>query len=315
VINVFLDATVAILGAIVLYLSKRYPSFRKFLPLNLLLVVSRVIFIASCILILRSQYEHYARFALSLAQSGLGAAIAVVIICIINRRYWYRDQNFVLETTFTCEDRMISSLGGSLNEEFHLFLIDGSLNEESHPFPIQRKLSLKDLKVITKTTEQDDKTTAYVYIQDVENELGEIEKNSDGKYPNVKIKVESQSEIETDIEVLVDDQLLKVLGLTFQQQAVTIATRIERKFDKMYAKIVVMGQDQKILHDLKVKIPPKDTSVAMSKSRNFDSSSSGKRTIKLARPKPKMNIPSNRLDFMKWKKCMIGSDFYKPNKL
>jgi hypothetical protein len=86
-INVSFDIIVAVLALLAFRLGYMCLSFpHELLFLSLLLVISRLVFLVPYILILMfPQYEYYARFALSLAQSVCGLAIAVVVIYIMYR--------------------------------------------------------------------------------------------------------------------------------------------------------------------------------------------------------------------------------------
>jgi hypothetical protein len=85
-INMFFDAAVIIVAVVPFCLSDTRCSLHRFLLLGFLLVISRLVFFVPYILILTSsQYEYYARLALSLAQSCFGSAIALTVHYIMCR--------------------------------------------------------------------------------------------------------------------------------------------------------------------------------------------------------------------------------------
>jgi hypothetical protein len=89
VFNVIFDEAVAVIATVAFGFS----IYCGLLPcenlLSLLLVLSRMIFVASYILIITSQYEYHARFVLSVAQSCFGCVIAIVVTCTMCKYEYY----------------------------------------------------------------------------------------------------------------------------------------------------------------------------------------------------------------------------------
>jgi hypothetical protein len=302
--NVLLDGIVAVTA---LYLNTRCHLLScEFLLLSSLLMVSRMVFIVLYFFIMIPLYEYYARFALSLAQSLFGLAIATVVIYITYIPYCQSDPDDFLD--------LRTMFWRLANGRMYVCVCFNKERRFVRPED-QKDLIGEKFTVMTKTVKRNGKTVAFICTQTRQEEIqdenleeqiqgeeslyevGEVWKDPGNKDPDVGIQVTWNRGNHINIGVYLGNELCYSGNLVINDNS-KVTTILQKHANGIRASVSI---NDSLVYETNVKDLLNNILTSVFQSNKGVDFQSRKSWNQFPKSNRKIEFSSSGQTFMKWK--------------